>query len=365
MSAQSTRSSERSPSITGRAFVDRLLDTVEALVVVLDTSGRIVRFNKKCEEVTGYSAAEAEGRDVVDLLVPPEEEQVRTVFTDLSCENLSGEGAPRSHENYWLTRGGERRLIQWSNTVLRDEEGHVEHIVGIGIDITKRRRLEREVVAATEEERRRFGAELHDMLAPQLAGTAMMVDALAKKLDDKNSDVAHEVRTAAEQVREAGEQIRLFSHSLMPPEIKTGDLPGALQDLAERQERMRALTCSFEEDGPIPSLSEETASHLYQIASEAVANAMQHADPNAVAIRLRVEEKCLVLTVRDDGTGIAEEVEPGEGIGLYLMKTRSDLIGATLDIGPVDEGGSVVQCRLSLKALSKSDSRPQSNATER
>lgn len=333
-----------------RGFVDRLLDTVEALVVVLDTSGRIVRFNETCEEVTGYAATEAEGKDVVDLLVPPEEqEQVRTVFAGLSGGDLSGEEAPRSHENHWLTKGGERRLIQWSNTILRDEEGRVEHVVGTGIDITKRRRLERKVVAASDEERRQIGAELHDMLAPQLAGTAMMVDALASKLDDEHPEVASEIRTAAEQVREAGEKTRALSHSLLSPAITDGDLPSGLRDLAERQEQMRGLTCSFEKKGPIPWLSEKTASHLYHIASEAVTNAVQHGNSSVVIIRLGVKEERLVLTVRDDGTGVPKEVGPGDGIGLYLMETRADLIGADFGVGPAEGGGTLVRCSLPLE----------------
>lgn len=335
-------------SAEGNGFVDRLLDTVGALVVVLDTSGRIVRFNEKCEEVTGYSATDAEGKNVVDLLVPSEEqEQVRAVFADLS----SGE-APRSHENYWLTKGGERRLIRWSNTILRDEDGQVARVIGTKIDITVRRRLEQKVVAASDEERRRIGEELHDMLVPKLAGTAMMVDALANKLKDENLEVAREIQTAAELIRETGEQVRALSHSLIPLDVKDGDLPNGLHDLAERQEQMRALTCSFEKEGPSPPLSEETASHLYHIASEAVANAGKHADASAVVLRLGVEEEHLVLTVRDDGTGILEEDVPGEGVGLRLMETRADLIGATLEVGPAEGGGTLVRCSLPLEKLS-------------
>lgn len=353
MSAQPRRSDGRATSSQKRTFIDRLLDTVEALVVVLNTDRRIVRFNQKCQDVTGYSASEARGEDLVDFLIPPEErEHVRELFADLSeghIADLPGENASSSYENCWLTKEGDRRRIEWSNTVLRDEEGEVVRVVGTGIDVTERRRLQQEVVAATDEERRRIGAELHDMLAQQLAGTAMMVDALAKKLEDENPEVAREVRTAAERVREAGEQTRTLSHSLMPSAIKDGDLSRGLKDLAERQEELRDLTCSFEEDGPAPTLPEDTSSHLYHLAAEAVANAAQHANPSAIAIRLAARDEPLVLTVRDNGVGIPEEVEPNTGTGLHLMQTRAELIGADLEIDAAEGGGTLVRSRLPLE----------------
>lgn len=339
-----------SPAAPTRAhnFVDRLLDTLEALVVMLDTNGRIVRFNEKCEEVTGYSAAEVQGEDLIDLLIlPNEQEQLRNVF-----EKLSRGNAPYHFENYWRTKEGERRRIRWSNTVLRDE-GEVIRVVGTGIDVTKQRELERKVVTATDKERRRIAEELHNLLTPQLSGTAMMVEALVKKLRGKHPEVAQEIQSAAERIREASKQSRALSHSLMPPTIKDGDLVSGFHDLAKRQGELRNFNFSVEADGPVPALSEETASHLYHIASEAVANAAQHANPEAVTLRLRACDDQLLLTVRDDGTGIPEQIEPDLKAGLHLMDARADVIGADLEIGPSDEGGTLVRCSLPLEARPK------------
>jgi PAS domain S-box-containing protein len=49
------------------------------------------------------------------------------------------------HSNYWLTRSGDKRYIQWSNTILRDEDGAVTYVIGTGIDITDQQRLEKEL----------------------------------------------------------------------------------------------------------------------------------------------------------------------------------------------------------------------------
>lgn len=326
-------------------FVNRLLDTMEALVVVLNTNGGIVRFNEKCEEVTGYSAAEVQGEDLVDLLIPSDEqEQVRHVF-----EELSRGHAPYHFENHWQTKEGKRRRIRWANTVLRGE-GNVVRVVGTGIDVTKQRELERKVVTATNEERRRIAEELHDLLTPQLSGTALMVEVLAQKLQDAHPEVATELQTAAERVRKAGKQTRALSHSLMPPAIKDGDLASGLHDLAKRQEELRDVACSVETVGPVPALSEETVTHLYHIASEVVANAAQHADPEEITLSLRTRDEHVLLTVRDDGTGMPEQTDPSAGAGLHIMDARADVIGADLEIAPIEEGGTRVACKLPLEA---------------
>jgi PAS domain S-box-containing protein len=121
-----------------RDFVAALLDTLGALVVVLDREGRIVRFNQACENLTGYAAAEVQGRLFFDQFLTPEETAgVRDVFGKLRSGDF-----PHTHENHWLTKAGERRLISWSNTALVGSDGLVEYVIGTGVDITERQRVE-------------------------------------------------------------------------------------------------------------------------------------------------------------------------------------------------------------------------------
>jgi diguanylate cyclase (GGDEF)-like protein/PAS domain S-box-containing protein len=129
-----------------RDFSQAVLNTVGALVAVLDRSGRIVAFNRACEQTTGYRFEEVRGRYVWDLLIPPEQAAgVRDVFARLTAGNF-----PNHHENYWLTRAGGRRLIAWSNTCLVDAAGRVEYVVPTGVDITERQQAE-EALRRSEE----------------------------------------------------------------------------------------------------------------------------------------------------------------------------------------------------------------------
>ena len=124
-----------------RNFASAVLDTIGALVVVLDRSGKIVRFNRACEQATQYPAAEVLGIPFADLFVPPEEaEGVLAAFGRLKAGQF-----PLQHENDWLARDGSRRRIAWSNTCLVDEQGEVRFVIATGVDITERKQAEEQL----------------------------------------------------------------------------------------------------------------------------------------------------------------------------------------------------------------------------
>lgn len=124
-----------------RDFISAVLDTSGVLVLVLDTQGRIVRFNRACEQVTGYTFDEVQNHAFGDLFLPSEEtDAVRAILADLQEGN-----SPREYESSWMTKDGERRIIAWSSTCLRGTEGALEYIVSTGIDITVRQWWEQEL----------------------------------------------------------------------------------------------------------------------------------------------------------------------------------------------------------------------------
>ncbi len=120
-----------------RSLAQIAIETVGALVVVLDREGRVLRWNAACERATGWSREEMIGRLVWDLLLPEEREGVAAVFRALVAGDF-----PNQHENVWVARDGSQRLISWSNTAQVDEAGAVKAVVGTGIDITDRTRAE-------------------------------------------------------------------------------------------------------------------------------------------------------------------------------------------------------------------------------
>jgi PAS domain S-box-containing protein len=115
------------------ALAEALLETSGALTVVLAPDGTVLRWGDACERVTGWTAAERLGRPVWDLLLPEEREPVQALFARL----LAGD-FPNQHENVWVTRRGERRLVAWSNTAVLGPAGEVRAVLATGLDITER-----------------------------------------------------------------------------------------------------------------------------------------------------------------------------------------------------------------------------------
>lgn len=150
-----------------RDFMSTVLDTVGAMVLVLDRDGRIVRFNRACEEVSGYLFEEVQGRYVWDFLIPPEQvEGVKKVFS-----NLTSGMFPNKYENYWVAKNGQRKLIAWSNSALLAADGSVEHVIATGIEITERRNAEGALL-----EEKKFS----DVVIDSLPGLFFIVDEAGK-----------------------------------------------------------------------------------------------------------------------------------------------------------------------------------------
>lgn len=120
--------------LKSRNALENLLNTFQGVVVVLDPQFRIVFFNRTAEEVTGYTQTEVQGMNLADLFLPFEEKKgVKDIF-----EQLLSLGLPNRYRNPWITRWGEMRYFEWSNTVIRDDEGKVAFVVGMGMDVTEK-----------------------------------------------------------------------------------------------------------------------------------------------------------------------------------------------------------------------------------
>ena len=120
-----------------RDFSQAIVNTVGALIAVLDRQGRIVSLNRTCETVTGYSFSEVFRQPIWEFLIPTEEvTAVKGVFERLFAGQFSNH-----YENTWIAKNGSRHLISWSNTVLFDERGVIEFVIATGIDVTEQRRV--------------------------------------------------------------------------------------------------------------------------------------------------------------------------------------------------------------------------------
>jgi PAS domain S-box-containing protein len=121
-----------------RCFVAATLDSVPALVVVLDTAGRTVRLNHSCAQLTGLSLADAVGRPFVDEVLEPSDRQwAAAKLRDAVAGQVSG-----PHETAWRVVGAQSRRVSWTLRPLQGPNGEIQYVVVSGQDVTDQRQVE-------------------------------------------------------------------------------------------------------------------------------------------------------------------------------------------------------------------------------
>jgi signal transduction histidine kinase len=207
-------------------------------------------------------------------------------------------------------------------------------------------RLEREVLAAGERERRSIGADLHDGLGQLLTAVGLMCTALKEDTAETQPAVAKSLEQMSGMLREAVAQTRYLARGLVPVGGEPDALQTGLTELAARTNGLGRVRCQM--ICPSPVLLDDTVvtGHLYRIAQEAVNNALKHARAGRITISLALNAHRLLLEVKDDGIGLPAKRPAGVGLG--LMQHRASVIGAKLAIDSNPRGGVTVACLLPL-----------------
>jgi PAS domain S-box-containing protein len=334
-----------------RNVLSAILDTVGALVVVLDPEGRIVRFNRACELTTGYAFEEVKNRYIWELFSIPEElESVQAVVAKLRSGHI-----PSEYETYWVTRENSRRRIAWATTLLPRRDGSAKYIIVTGIDVTERERLQKTILEVSGREQRRIGQDLHDGLGQHLTGIAFMSKVLAQKLAQKRLPESAEAEKILKLVNEAINKTRELSSGLLPVVSDAHGLMSALARLAEEIEDVFSVSCRFHCEEQVLMNDVNTATHLYHITQEAVNNAIKHGKAKNIAIILSTENGSGALTIRDDGAGFRGVPANSPGMGLHIMRYRANMIGGMLQVGKNEGGGTSIDCLFPAKLKEESE----------
>ncbi|MGA9041629.1 MAG: PAS domain S-box protein, partial [Terriglobales bacterium] len=328
-----------------RNFVSAILQTVGTLIMVLDLDGRIVQFNRACEQTTGHRFDEVKGKHPWDQYPAGED---RDAFKN-AFEQLRMGKVRKDCEYRWITGEDGPRLISWSGTVLPDAQGDVRHVIATGIDITESKRLEKAILDISAREEHRIGQDLHDGLGQHLTGIAFMSKVLERKLADKSVAEAADATKIVRLVNEAIHKTRELSRGLLPVVSDARGLMSALEHYSSEVVDLFGLACRFECDRPVLIYDETAANHLFRIAQEAVNNAIKHGRGKNIVIRLWADGDDVSLSITDDGLGLPQNVRNSTGMGLHIMNYRAKMIGATLEVQPCSNHGmkgTVVTCTL-------------------
>jgi two-component system NarL family sensor kinase len=201
-----------------------------------------------------------------------------------------------------------------------------------------RERLLVHAVAAADHERRQLAQQLHDDVIQDLAGVGYALSSLGDHLDATNGPAVERIGTI---VRRDVELLRAMVTDLYPRGLDPQSLASSLTDLGSP---LRRAGAQFEIDVDEQlALDETTATLVYRVARESVQNALKHAEPRNVEVRLTRQGGRVLLTVVDDGRGFDTTAEPAVGhFGLRLIRdTVAEAGGRLLVDSNLGRGTSV------------------------
>jgi len=329
-----------------KTFTDAVLDSVPGLLALFDEQGRAVRWNRKATEISGYTAEEIGRHNVFDFYAKDQ----RGIVQDARSRMLSEGHA--EFEADLRTKSGARIPFYFTSLPLNID--HKRYFVGVGIDMTDRKRVEKErldlsarLITAQEEERSRIARELHDGVSQRLALLAIKLHELSQKPSASRSKITASLRALWEQIGEISTDIHYMSSRLHPSILTRIGLGAAVRSLcAELKQHGIDATLSYRN---VPDfIPDDIALCLFRVAQEALSNVVQHSGAEQVWVELRGELGHLEMRIADSGHGFVPSNDDHAGLGLLSMKERVRLVSGQFSIQRGSTHGVKIEVRVPL-----------------
>ncbi|AGK61682.1 PAS domain S-box [Archaeoglobus sulfaticallidus PM70-1] len=319
-----------------KEFVEKIIETANSLIVGLDEKGRIVMFNRKCEEITGYAREEVLGKNWFDIFVP------RVEYT-LKIFKKTLEIGWNSYIHPIRAKTGEK-IISWSNTVVEREGERI--IVAIGNDITDEVSARRRAEELSELFRVINKIMRHDILND----LSIVVGALELYMENKDVFLIEKAIKAAYKSINLIKEIRqLESLALSGKTLKPTPIKPVLEELA------KYYSIPINIDGNCIVLADEAISSLFD---NIIRNAVIHGKTNRIDIKVKRKNGVCEVRIADYGRGIPNEIKKkifdegfshgetkGTGLGLYVAKKVMERYGGSISIEDNNPKGAVFVLR--------------------
>jgi two-component system NarL family sensor kinase len=217
------------------------------------------------------------------------------------------------------------------------------HSLARRVDRAHRDRAEllKRALDASEIERRRIAADLHDGTVQELVAASYGLSAARERVGAED-EAAEALQRAEASCRSAVRELRSLLVEIYPPRLHDAGLVSALEDLITPLEQ-KGIQATVESPADL-RLPDETTSLLYRTAREALRNAAEHAEARSVRVSLARENGRVTLSVADDGRGFIPDdalARPAEGhFGLRLLSDQVRDAGGTLTIDSTPGDGS-------------------------
>jgi PAS domain S-box-containing protein len=316
-----------------RELLNAIANHAPSLIVVVDGEGRVrpLATNRAFERALGYEPTETGGVFFWERYVPSED----AAAVEETIQRVIATEASASADGRWVARDGRVIDVEWSCTPLPMIASGPLYLIS-ATDITVRKEHEEEVrrsrariVAAADEARKRLERNLHDGAQQRLVALLLALRVTQRRVEE-DPTLSTLLAGAIDELSGALQELRELARGIHPATLTEQGLAAAVRVLAERTPLPVTV------DVPDERYAEPVEVAAYYIVSEALANVAKYAHAASASVRMRVQDRRLIVEVTDDGVGGARA---SLGTGLRGLADRVEALeGALAIVSPAGSG---------------------------
>jgi PAS domain S-box-containing protein len=334
-------------------FTKALLDSIPGIFYLYSYPElRLVKWNKQHETLLGFETHEMEGRHALEWHSTEAKEAVIDSLKDFM------EGGQVSVETTLLAKDGS--LIPFFLTGVKFEDNGQNYLIGIGTDITIRKKAEEELKSSfeqlhqltkhiekvREEERLVISRDLHDDLGQAL--TAVKIDLGIIKRQVIDEDVVSKINKVSALVGDTIKTVQWITSELRPQIIDDLGLDAAIEWYTNEFAARNGIEIFLDITSDLP-INPDASLTLFRILQESLTNIARHSKATIVEIGLNRNTDFIDFRISDNGIGITEsQIKSKNSFGIISMKERAASLGAILDICSENGHGTVIKFKLPI-----------------
>ena len=343
-----------------------LLDNLPAVAIQgYDANGTVHYWNRGSEVLYGYSASQAVGKQLVDLIVPPE---LRDYVQSAIADGAKTGEMPPPDEVTLMHADGSPVPVLCSHAVVSLPD-HPPELFCIDINLTSQKQTEEELRSTAEmlkqsqerlrrlgaraahvkeEEQRRIAQRIHDDFGQRLTMLTLDLTWLRDTVCPHDSEAHQRIEGSLKEIQDLLALARDISTDLRPAVLDHFGLPAALEWSAETFESSTGVEMDVDVDNRI-RFEQITESALFRIVKELLTNITRHAQAQHVSLSLQEKSGCAHLVISDDGSGLDRDASRDmASMGFLAMQETALSIGASIDIGSDKEQGTTARICIPL-----------------
>ncbi|MYL49187.1 histidine kinase [Halobacillus litoralis] len=225
-----------------------------------------------------------------------------------------------------------------------------KHVSDALEDAKEKQEFGLQIIEAQEEERRRLSREIHDGPAQMLANVMLRSDLVDRTYRERGVEEAmQEVKSVRALVRSALYEVRRIIYDLRPMALDDlGLIPTLKKYLATIEDYNESIHMSFASFGKERRLDTKYEVALFRLVQESVQNAVKHAEPKEIKVKVELKSNAVMIVVKDDGKGFDTTQKKEKSFGLVGMRERVDMLDGELNIDSSLGEGTIVTIHLPI-----------------